>query len=163
MSFFPVFFEMQGRKILVVGAGSVASRRIRVLEEFGADITVVAEFTSREVEELAAGGRIRLIREDYRSYRERLEEEGPFFLVLTATGDEEADRLAEGDARKRKIFVNVAGDRNRSDFYFPGIARVRNVTAGITAEGTDHGLAKRMTGRVRECLREQLEGKEEKE
>lgn len=162
MAFFPLFIEMKNRKILVAGAGRIASRRIRVLAEFDADVTVVAKEASQEVIVLAERGKIRFIQEDYRAYRNRLEEEGPFFMVLAATGEDETDRLAEADGRTRGAFVNVAGDRNRSDFYFPGIARVQNVTAGITAEGTDHALARRMTDKVRECLREQLLGKEEK-
>lgn len=161
MGYFPLFIEMEGRKALVVGAGRIASRRIRVLVEFGAAVTVAAREVSPEVEELAESGKILLFRGDYRVCRGQIEKEGPFFLVLAATGEEEADRLAEEDGRAGGSFVNVAGDRSRSDFYFPGIARARNVTAGVTAEGTDHRLAKEITAKIRECLREELMGKEE--
>ena len=42
MSYFPIFIDMTDRQVLVVGAGSVASRRVGVLEKFGAAITVIA-------------------------------------------------------------------------------------------------------------------------
>ena len=40
--YFPLFVDLEHKKITVVGAGRIASRRIRTLLEFGADITVVA-------------------------------------------------------------------------------------------------------------------------
>ena len=46
MSYFPIFIDMTDRQVLVVGAGSVASRRVGVLEKFGAAITVIAPNTS---------------------------------------------------------------------------------------------------------------------
>ena len=90
---------------------------------------------------------------DYREYRERYplaEKAGPageggWFLVLAATGDPEADRLAALDGRRAGAFVNVAGKKEMSDFYFPGLAKQGPVVAGVTAGGTDHRLAKRMT------------------
>ena len=54
MSYFPIFIDMTDRQVLVVGAGSVASRRVGVLEKFGAAITVIAPNTSEESTE--AGG-----------------------------------------------------------------------------------------------------------
>ena len=49
MSYFPIFIDMTDRQVLVVGAGSVASRRVGVLEKFGAAITVIAPNTSEEI------------------------------------------------------------------------------------------------------------------
>ena len=40
--YFPLFVDLQGKNILIVGAGKIAARRATVLVEFGADVTVVA-------------------------------------------------------------------------------------------------------------------------
>lgn len=172
MSYFPLFFNMEGRRVLVTGAGKVAVRRIKVLLEAGASVTVVARELSEEAKALIAVFRgehdIALYKMDYREFREgalqkRREEGGDasaYFLVLAATGDEEADRLAAEDGRKAGAFVNVAGKKEESDFYFPGIARQGDVVAGITAGGKDHRMAKSMTQAVQKCLKEEMTGRE---
>lgn len=171
MSYFPLFFDMEGRRVLVTGAGKVAVRRIRVLLEAGASVTVVARELSEEAKALITvfhgGHDIVLHKMDYREFRERAaqgrketgKDGGSYFLVLAATGDEEADRLAAEDGRKAGAFVNVAGKKEKSDFYFPGIARQGDVVAGITAGGRDHRMAKYMTQAVQECLKEELTGR----
>ena len=77
-----------------------------------------------------------------------------------ATGDPEADRLAALDGRRAGAFVNVAGKKEMSDFYFPGLAKQGPVVAGVTAGGTDHRLAKRMTEAVQKCLEREMTGGE---
>lgn len=172
MSYFPLFFDMEGRRVLVTGAGKVAVRRIRVLLEAGASVTVVAGELSEEAEALITmfhgAHDIALYKMDYREFRkcgmqgqkEPGQDDGAYFLVLAATGDEEADRLAADDGRKAGAFVNVAGKKEESDFYFPGIAKQGDVVAGITAGGRDHRLAKYMTQAVQKCLKEELTGRE---
>lgn len=158
MAFFPLFIDLKGRKVLVIGAGKVASRRIAALADFGAEITVVANEASQEVEAMCDFGKISLIRMDYRDYRNRAVSDGPFFLVLAATGDESVDRQAAEDGRGQKAFVNSAGDQTQSDFYFPGIAKEQDLVAGITASGTNHALAKQAAEYIRICLKAFLKG-----
>ena len=47
--FFPIFLDLTGKRILVVGAGRIATRRIRTLLPFGAALTVVASEPSDEI------------------------------------------------------------------------------------------------------------------
>lgn len=175
MSYFPLFFDIKNYNVLITGAGPVAQRRIRALSESGAAVTVVAREVGGQAEELfrklSENGFVNLYRMDYREYRERYplaEKAGPageggWFLVLAATGDPEADRLAALDGRRAGAFVNVAGKKEMSDFYFPGLAKQGPVVAGVTAGGTDHRLAKRMTEAVQKCLvREMTRGEIER-
>lgn len=157
MAYFPLFIELDQKRVLAVGAGAVGARRIEALVEFGADVTVVAVAPAQRVEQLADEGRLRLLRGPYEAYRERLWEKSggsvPFFLVLSATGDRQVDREVTEDGRVFQAFVNCAGDKSLSGFYFPGLAREGCVTAGVIAEGSDHRLAKEMAGRIRDVLR----------
>ena len=52
MSYFPMFIDLGGRKCLVIGGGKVASRKIRVLKDFGADVFVVAPDIIDEIKEI---------------------------------------------------------------------------------------------------------------
>lgn len=69
MAFFPLFFEMKERPVLVVGAGEVGGRRIQVLESFGASITVVASDPQPNIRQMEKEGRIRLLRASYQEVR----------------------------------------------------------------------------------------------
>lgn len=86
MSYFPIFIDMTDRQVLVVGAGSVASRRVGVLEKFGAAITVIAPNTSEEIRKLADSRKIRLIEQTYEEVRDTIWQEKNFFMALAATG-----------------------------------------------------------------------------
>ena len=57
-------------------------------------------------------------------------------------------------ARSRSIPVNVSSDKTLCDFYFPGVARKGSIVVGVTAGGTDHAGAKRVTQAVRKLLEE---------
>lgn len=157
MAYFPLFIELAHRKALVVGAGTVGSRRIEALTDFGSDVTVIAERPDQKVEQLAEKGLIRLLRGTYKNCRSLLRDGSgqppSFFLVLAATGDREVDEEVIADGRTAGAFVNCAGDKNLSNFYFPGLAREGSITAGVIASGTDHRLAKTAAERIRKALR----------
>lgn len=153
MTYFPLFFDLKGKKVLAVGAGAVAGRRIQKLCEFEAEITVVAPSAGELVQKLERDGRIRFLSGTYEEYRETLLRE-EYFLLFTATGNKKTDELAEKDGREKGIFVNVAGDRRHSDFYFPGIAQAGRMTAGVISGGEAHQLTGELTKKMQQWLEE---------
>ena len=60
MNYFPVFFDLTGQKVLVVGGGDVALRKISLLERTSALITVVAPDVAPELLARAASGKLKL-------------------------------------------------------------------------------------------------------
>lgn len=51
MAYFPLFVDLEGRQVLVVGGGKIAMRRVRTLLEFGCEITVVSPEVCEELRE----------------------------------------------------------------------------------------------------------------
>ena len=149
--FFPIFLDLTGKRILVVGAGRIATRRIRTLLPFGAALTVVASEPSDEVAALAREGRLTLHERPF----EEADLEGAV-IVLSAAG-EETDKAVAAACRARGIPVNASSDIRLDDFYFPGIARRDNIVIGITASGTDHKAAHAVSQAVREFLNNKKE------
>ena len=130
--YFPLFVNLSGKKILIVGAGSIALRRAEALSPFGAELMVTAPEGRPEMEKLAAVWNRRRFQEE--------DLEGAV-LVLAATDDKELNSLVAELCRERGIPVNSCSDRTQCDFYFPGIARRENLVIGVTASGKDHRLA----------------------
>lgn len=143
-AYFPLFFNLEEKTVLVVGAGRVATRRALALAEFGANVLVVAPDGTGQMDEMAREGRVDWER---RCFIERDVED--CWLVVAATDDPEVNRQVAELCRERRILVNHAGDKSQCDFYFPGTAREGSLVIGVTASGKDHRLAGQVTEQLR--------------
>ena len=144
---FPLFVDLSGKKILVIGGGRIALRRIRTLTEFTESVTVISPQLHPDLLPLEAEGKLTVLRRPY----EPTDPEGAA-LVLAATNDPAVNEAVRADCQRLGIPVNVSSDRRGNDFYFPGIARKGDYVAGITASGHDHAGAKKLTEAVRALL-----------
>ena len=154
MSYFPIFIDMTDRQVLVVGAGSVASRRVGVLEKFGAAITVIAPNTSEEIRKLADSRKIRLIEQTYEEVRDTIWQEKNFLWRWQRPGRRGRTHGSRRDASSHSVWFNMASDKSQSEFYFPAIAQGRELTAGLISGGADPGLTHRVAKEVRRVLAE---------
>lgn len=133
-AYFPLFFDMQGKNVYVFGGGKIATRRVEILLEFGANVYVVSPEMTEELEKLA-GGQKRLLL-DYRRYDSGELTEAD--IVLAATNDEHVNTQIFEECRRKQIPVNVASDKEKCDFYFPAVIREGNLVIGVTSGGEDH-------------------------
>ena len=148
-AYFPLFVSLKDKKILIVGAGSVAARRAAMLAWFGAQIQVIAPEGTQAMEVLAAAGELEWDRRCF----ETADIKSPD-LVLAATDDTGLNTEIVKICRGKKILVNHAGDKSQCDFYFPGIAGDGKVVLGITASGSDHGLVHELTEKLQQWLKD---------
>lgn len=149
-AYFPLFIDLSDKEVVVVGAGNIAARRIQTLCGFTEKITVIAPEASGAVLEMARRGAVRLLS---RPFREG-ELSPKTYLTLAATDSAEVNRAVYRECREKGILVNVCSDRTLCDFYFPGIVQQENLVVGVTACGTDHGLARRATEGIRQYCKE---------
>ena len=139
--YFPLFFSLEHKKVLIVGGGKVGTRRAKALLPFCKHITVVSlEFSKELIKIVRKENRITLIKAPFRADQLK----NPFF-VLAATNSESVNEEIVAECRKREIFVNHGGDKAQCDFYFPGIVRKGSLVLGVTSGGRDHKEVKDMT------------------
>ena len=150
-AYFPMFVDISEMKIVAVGGGKIASRRVAVLTQFAGNITVIAPETTESLKELESAGKIHCVR---RGYKEADIREAD--MVLAATNDKQLNHRILTDCRGveqrrgRKILINVADDRSLCDFYFPSVITRDEIVIGINSSGNNPGKVKQ--------LREKLEG-----
>ncbi|HML37192.1 MAG TPA: precorrin-6A reductase [Bacillota bacterium] len=144
---FPLFTNISGRTVVVIGGGKIAQRRVRSLLDFDCSIRVIARETSEEIKGYGAEQKLELRLKGY----EPSDLDGADY-VLAATDDRQLNHEIYKGCREGNIPVNVADDKTKSDFYFPGIVRRNGITVGVTAEGKDHSLAKKATRAIADCL-----------
>lgn len=166
--FFPLFVDLSDKKILVVGGGSVAERRVKSLLEFAENITVVSPTLTKPLLKLmdqsvncpsgktdsdgnpSCGGLFWI----KRTFRQ--EDEIGMNLILACTDDPEVNRQVTSGARKSGIPANNCSDRSDCDFLFPGLSTRGPVTVGISAGGEDHHLVKEIRQKTDKMLEEQI-------
>ncbi|HZX76889.1 NAD(P)-dependent oxidoreductase [Lysobacter sp.] len=144
MPLFPLFAQLEGRPVLVVGGGEVASRKIEALLQAGARVQVHAHAVSQSVRDWIEDGRID--RRDGEFDPAWLDEA---WLVVAATDDRAFNARLASEAERRRLFVNVVDDAELSTFHIPAIVDRAPLQVAISSGGAAPMLARR--------LREQLE------
>lgn len=145
--YFPMFVDLSEKQVFVVGAGTIAKRRIRSLADFTNHLVVIAPEVNPELNRMEQEGRIEIRRKKYES-KDIFEAD----MVIAATNDHKINEDIYHVCRERGILVNVCSDKKKCDFYFPGLAVRENVVVGVTANGSDHKKAKAVTEKSREML-----------
>lgn len=143
MNFFPVFFDLAGQKVLVVGGGEVALRKIVLLERCGADIQVVAPDIAPELLQRAEDGKLRLMQREFAP-----EDLDGARLVIVATSSRAVNRWIANLSEARNIPVNVVDDAHASRFIVPAIIDRSPVLVAVSTGGTSPVLARRLRERL---------------
>ena len=145
--FFPMFVDLSDKKIVVVGGGNIATRRIKTLLQFTRNITAVAPKTTMELHELGKAGFVNLINRPVKRSDFTMA-----FMVIAATNDWKLNDEIYRVCKEEGIYVNVADDKSKCDFYFPGIYMEEGLVVGITASGLDHKKARRIREEIQNAL-----------
>jgi uroporphyrin-III C-methyltransferase/precorrin-2 dehydrogenase/sirohydrochlorin ferrochelatase len=127
---YPLFLDLTGRRVVVVGGGSVAARRTQRLREAGAHILVIAPVVDEAV--LADEVRQRAFEPD--------DVDGAW-LVLACTDDEEVNSVVASAAAERGIWCARADRADESAAWVPAAGAVDDVQVAVTAGG-DPGRAR---------------------
>lgn len=157
--YFPMFFHVKGKKVLIVGAGTIALRRVETLLSFGASITVIAPDWKEAIGCYRDTGQLELIEQSYAPEFIRPE----YFILIAATSDERLNYEICEEGRKQGILVNNASDRSQCDFYFPAIVSQGDVVAGVCAGGKNHKLVRQTAAGMRSWLKQFMDRYEKTE
>jgi uroporphyrin-III C-methyltransferase/precorrin-2 dehydrogenase/sirohydrochlorin ferrochelatase len=143
VNYFPVFFDLTGQKVLIVGGGEVALRKISLLERTQALITVVAPEIAPELMARAAAGTLKLAIREF----EPTDLDGAR-LVIVATSRRAVNRWIANLSESRNIPVNVVDDAQASRFIVPAIIDRDPVLLAVSTGGASPVLARRLRERL---------------
>jgi precorrin-2 dehydrogenase/sirohydrochlorin ferrochelatase len=139
-----MFVKLDGRQVLVVGAGRVGEPKIRGLLPTGARIRVVAQKASEGVQQWALSGELVLEERGF-----VLSDLNNVFLVVVATSSRDLNELIFQEAQSRHIPCNVVDVPEQCDFYYPAVVQRGDLQIAISTSGQSPSLAQR--------IRQQLE------
>jgi precorrin-2 dehydrogenase/sirohydrochlorin ferrochelatase len=144
---YPIFLKLEGRPVLVVGAGRVAYRKVEGLLAAEADVRVVAPQVCAEIQVFAHEGRLVLDRRDWRP----ADCDGAL-LVIAATGDSALNATIRTAAREAGAMVNAVDDPANCDFFTPAIARVGQLLIAVSTQGHVPLIAARVRDYVQKLM-----------
>ena len=152
MADFPLFIKMDGRKVMVIGGGSVALRKIRILTDYGADIRIISGEVRDELKMLAEAGRLEWQKENLTEHN--LDYLAEAFLVICASDDKALNKMAADYCQMRHILVDCANPGEVSDCVFPSVVRRGNVVVGISTSGGVPALTKHLREKIEALIPE---------
>ncbi|MBR0147073.1 MAG: bifunctional precorrin-2 dehydrogenase/sirohydrochlorin ferrochelatase [Eubacterium sp.] len=149
MAYFPMMIELNDRPVLVVGGGEEGTKKVQILQSFGARITLIAEDASEEAKRLSE----RFIEGSF--FEADIDREN-FTLVVASTDDRNLNSRISSLAKVRRIPVNVVDDVELCTFIFPAVLKERDVVCAVSSGGKSPYVAQYVRDRLRESLPEDI-------
>ncbi|MER5656070.1 MULTISPECIES: uroporphyrinogen-III C-methyltransferase [unclassified Streptomyces] len=147
---YPVGLRLTGRRVVVLGGGQVAQRRLPALIAAGADVHLVSPGATPSVEAMADAGEIAWTRRPY--------EEGDLadaWYALIATTDEDANTAASAEAERHRVWCVRADDADRATAWTPATGHSEGVTVAVLTTNAK-GRDPRHTAAIRDAVVEGL-------
>lgn len=135
-SLFPMFIKLEGKQVLVVGAGKVGEPKIAGLLETGARIRVVALEASAAVRQWFRDGRIELELRPFTA-----EDLNGAFLAIVATSSRSLNERIYQEAEKHGVLCNVVDVPDLCDFFYPAVVRRGDLQIAVSTAGQSPSLA----------------------
>jgi len=130
MSLYPLALRLAGRRVLVVGGGTVATRRVPALLDAGAAVDLVSPEITPALRGLAEAGRLRWLARPF----QESDVDGAW-LVHVAVDDTAAAERVSAAAEQKRVFCVRADDRHAATAWTPATTRHGPVTVAVTAGG----------------------------
>lgn len=143
MDFLPIFIKIQDAPCLVVGGGEVAARKVSLLLQAGARVTVVSPKLGPSLSQLGKEGRIRC--------RCRAYEAGDLdgqCLVIAATDEQTINRQVSEQAKQRCLPVNVVDNPALCSFIVPSVIDRSPLQVAVSTGGASPVLARLLRARL---------------
>ncbi len=136
---FPLLLTLDGAKVVVVGGGSVAERKVRSLLECGALVTIVAPKLTEELSRLTLDRGLEHLSRQYRAGDLK-----GAALAIAAIDDVEVGAAVAAEAGHLNIPVNIVDRPDLCTFIVPAVMRQGQLTIAVSTEGASPAWARRI-------------------
>jgi precorrin-2 dehydrogenase/sirohydrochlorin ferrochelatase len=154
MKLYPVMLNISDRKVVVIGGGDVASRKVKDLVECGALVTVVAPSMEAPILELKKSHpeKIFLVQRAY--------QKGDLvgaIMAFSATDDEQANRMVFREATELNIFINAVDDPPNCTFFVPSWFHRDGLVVSVSTGGISPSMAARIRRDIEKIIPDSIE------
>ena len=145
--YYPLFVDLKNKKVVVVGGGGVAERKVQGLLSAGAHVKLVSPEVTEALGKMAADGLIdRVVRAFVPEDLDRA------WLVIAATDDTEVQESVYNEALSQRIFCNVVDLPEFCSFIVPSVVRRGDLCLSISTGGKSPALAQHLRKELEQSL-----------
>lgn len=152
MSFFPAYFNLKNKKILLVGGGYIALEKLEKLVDFTENIDVISKEVSEDFLSFAHKHNISI---EKRSYQ--VGDILSYDVVIVATNTVTLHKAIYEESRATRILVNSVDDTAYCDFIFPSYIKKGDLTISISTSGSSPAMAKRLRAYIEQSIPNAIE------
>jgi len=149
MSYYPIFLDIKNRRCVVIGGGIVALRKIAMLLDHEAQVTVISPQLCPELETLAEN----TITAVWREY-ETGDLKGAF-VVVAATDDQTINEQVATDASEKGILINMVDVPALSNFIVPSYLKRGDLTIAVSTNGKSPALSRKIRTKLEEAFEQE--------
>lgn len=139
MSFFPLYLTMDSKKVLLIGAGSIATEKLEKLLDFTQNICIVSLTISTKAQTLISQHEFTFYQRAY-----QIGDIKGFDIVIVATDDEVLQQKIYEESRGLGILINAVDNMKYCDFIFPSYLQRGDLTVAFSTGGASPAFAKRI-------------------
>jgi precorrin-2 dehydrogenase / sirohydrochlorin ferrochelatase len=141
---YPMFLNLSGRSVVIVGDGPALERKASAFLRYGADVTVISPEATGRLREMEVEGSINLEQREYA----RGDLEGVALVICTGAS-EAVSRAVYHDADARGCPVNVGGTPEFCNYLIPTSMRRGPLQISISTSGAAPSVAKRLRDEIK--------------
>ena len=147
MAYYPLFLDLSGKNVLVVGGGRVAQRKVALLLQFEASVFLVSKDLTEYLREQVHDNHVHLLGTTFDSKHLK-----DVFMVFAATDDTRFNHRISKMAREKGILVNAVDQPEDCDFIVPSLIKRGDLSIALSTSGKSPALAKRLRKKVRAAV-----------
>ncbi len=147
MDYLPIFIALRNKSCIVVGGGEIAARKVSLLRQAGAKVTVVAPSLGEALAREAVAGTVSHRAGEFVS----ADLEGAT-LVIAATDNEAVNRQVAEAAQARRIPINVVDNPELCSFVMPAIIDRSPLVLAVSSGGAAPVLARLLRARLESLI-----------
>ena len=135
----PIFLDLDGQRVVIVGGGAVAERKIETLIESGARVAVVSPDITDRIADLAERGLVEVQRRAYATG-----DLSGCRLAYAATSDPGVNQAVRHEATEAGVWLNAVDQPALCDFITPATVRRGDLTLAVSTNGRSPSLARQI-------------------
>lgn len=150
---YPIMYKIKGKRVVVVGAGQVALRKVKDLTQAEACVVVIAPDIHRELEEFALSHpTITIIQREYHKG-----DCAGAALVFSATNNTQVNRTVFEEASALNIPINAVDDPDNSSFYVPSFFTRGLLLVAVSTGGASPAMAAKLRRLIEQSIPQNIE------
>lgn len=130
---FPLFLNIEQKKVLVIGGGNIALRRVKTLLKFDFEIKIITLEICENLKLLASDNEILV---EIRKFNDSDLDE--IFMLILCTNNKMFNSEISVLAQNKGVLTSNCTDKKQCDFYFPAVHTTDDLIIGLVGDGNDH-------------------------